>query len=468
MKIGKIRRKIAVLFVFVLTSGLCACSAESGQTAAEEAAVLPEPEPVAPDEEPYTGNGSVWCSALFETPSTVYHNDLAIVAAEMCSEAADKPDERITSLYSDYGLYALKSEYYVTDETSGAKALFGGGAFSIGQDTLYIDGVDTAVLVITVRGSVTPGEYVGDWLKGEEQSFLGRNVWNNVYDFEEKVWKGITDYTDQYPAIKTKENLKVLITGHSLGGAAACMVGARLTEEAENNGLWASNASKEDIYVYTFGAIKTLTTEENVSEGYENIHNIYNYYDSFGPNGNQRRFNASSPNAKFGHTELYRLLSDETLTSCYSHFMDNYKSALKKEQEEGGFIELACAGKGGTHQEEETETLTEEELPAEEGAGEAAADSPVDDFVIEGKWKSIGESGFGQAQPGAIVAFDGIHCNFYSPQDTYAFYQEDGKWRLDCTSFLFSETLIFDVEIIDRDTVNLYYGSTCTSLKRVE
>lgn len=67
----------------------------------------------------------------------------------------------------------------------------------------------------------------------------------------------------------------------------------------------------------------------------------------------------------------------------------------------------------------------------------------IDHFVIEGSWLSVGSSGFGQAQPGMTVTFDGTHCNFFSPHDTYAFYQDDGQWKLDCTSFLFSETLTF-------------------------
>ena len=35
-------------------------------------------------------------------------------------------------------------------------------------------------------------------------------------------------------------------------------------------------------------------------------------------------------------------------------------------------------------------------------------------FAIEGKWKSVGNTGFGQAQPGSIVNFNGTNCNFFS------------------------------------------------------
>ena len=91
----------------------------------------------------------------------------------------------------------------------------------------------------------------------------------------------------------------------------------------------------------------------------------------------------------------------------------------------------------------------------------------ADDFVIEGSWLSVGSGGFGQAQPGMTVTFDGTHCNYYSPKDTYAFYQDDGQWKLDCTSFLFSETLTFKVEVIDANSINVYYGSNRTELSRI-
>ena len=93
---------------------------------------------------------------------------------------------------------------------------------------------------------------------------------------------------------------------------------------------------------------------------------------------------------------------------------------------------------------------------------------PLQDFNIIGSWKSIGDNGFGQAQPGSIVTFDGEHCDFYSPNDTYSLYQYDGKIQLECTSMIFSETLKFDVIIIDDSNIQIQYGSTTTKLKRLD
>lgn len=154
--------------------------------------------------------------------------------------------------------YSLKAcEYYNFDGTGVFSA---GGAFAIGQDMLTINDVNTAILVIAARGTVNPQEMIGDYFKGGEDDFLNAKVWHNVYDFEEKIWDGLDDYLAKYPVIKSKENLKILVTGHSLGGAAANMVGARFTNGVGSGEWWGSSVAKDDIYVYTYGAIEVLTT----------------------------------------------------------------------------------------------------------------------------------------------------------------------------------------------------------------
>lgn len=457
---------ISIVLSFFMCVALCSC----GDKSSVPAVVIDDGTET--DEYVYTGNGtSAWCSSLLEGPATDYNNKLAIVAAEM-SDAAENDngdDKTIRGKFSEYSLYAC--EYYNFDGTSLFSA---GGAFAIGQDTLTINGVNTTVLVVVARGTKNLQESIGDLFKGGEDDFLNTKVWNNVYDFEKKILNGVNDYITKYPAIRSAEHLKILVTGHSLGGAAANMFGARLTYGVGSGEWWGSKLSKDDIYVYTFGAIKVLTTEDNVNVGYENIHNIYNYYDSYGPNGNQKGTNASSPNAKFGHTEVFTFINREEtgptiFDSCNNHIMSAYQDALKAVEEGSGSINLACSGWAEPPLGEPDVGI--EITPEAQGPTEPPAkyeDVPaIDSFTIEGSWKSVGSYGFGQAQPGAIVAFDGTHCNFFSPYDTYALYQDDGQWKLDCTSFLFSETLTFKIEIIDADSINVYYGSNCTELSRI-
>lgn len=448
------KKTLLFLMLLLMFFALCSCNNEEDFITGANASSIKEKNYAEPEEDPYvyTGNGSDWKSELFEKPSTQYSDGLALVAAKICegTENEEGNNESIKQLFSEYSLYACEYKNF-----DGNGIFSGGGAFAIGQDTLTVNGVNTAILVIAARGTINAQEAIGDYFHGGEDDFLGMKVYHNVYDFEEKIWKGIDEYIAKYPAIKSTENLKVLIAGHSLGGAAANLVGARFTQGIGDNEWWSDKVSQEDIYVYTYGAIKALTTDENVSDGYENIHNIYNKYDSFGPYGNLGSLRVSSPNAKFGHTDIFDDIKKEEGTleiTTANHNMPTYIDALEK-----GFVSCSI---DNLLDAEITTNVTEEKDSDYQYAGSA-------DFSIEGKWKSIGEYGFGQAQPGAIVAFDGVNCNFYSPSDTYAFYQENGKWRLDCTDFLFAETVCFTVEIIDNDNIHIYYDSSVTELKRV-
>ena len=89
-------------------------------------------------------------------------------------------------------------------------------------------------------------------------------------------------------------------------------------------------------------------------------------------------------------------------------------------------------------------------------------------FEIAGKWKNTGSDGFGQAQPGAIIVFDGTNCNFYSPSDTYAFYKDGNRYILDLTSFLFGENLSFNVNVKDKDHIEISDGDWVVEMTRVQ
>lgn len=61
------------------------------------------------------------------------------------------------------------------------------------------------------------------------------------------------------------------------------------------------------------------------------------------------------------------------------------------------------------------------------------------------------------------MVFDGNNCNFYSPNDTHAFYKEDDRYILDITSVL-GESLSQTVNIIDDDNIEI----AGASLERIE
>lgn len=431
---------------------LCACDGQSATTAVTEG------NNVVMDGEGYIENGSVWSSELFENPSTDFDNNLALAAAEMSDKAEDYTGLEIKKLFSQYGISNCETYNYEYRGT---------GAFAIGYDTLPIKGNDTMILIIVARGTKRLEEMTGDALKGEPQDFLDQTVCGNVYDFEEQIWDGIDDYLEKHPELMNAERMKILITGHSLGGAAANMTAARFTRFAEWGGWWSDFAGKDDIYAYTFSAITVLDTEENVSDGYENIHNVYNFYDTFGPNGSMSFSYLSDvfgiqrislPNAKFGHTELYSWDEEQgskegETSSAANH--TNYKKALEKFREDPTFIDLACRRSDSELSQKET------------GVGDLAEDEGGSEF-IKGTWKNVGTTTFGQAQSGSIIVFDDTHCNYYSPKDTYEVYrEEDGQWSLYCVSLIFNEALRFRMDIINDDTIDIYYGSEAVRLERV-
>ena len=90
-----------------------------------------------------------------------------------------------------------------------------------------------------------------------------------------------------------------------------------------------------------------------------------------------------------------------------------------------------------------------------------------DEFSIEGKWKNVGPYTYGQAQKGAILVFDGEHCNLVSPSDTYAFYKDGDDFRLDCTTVGFSDTMSFAVRILNDKNIDIINGSNIIELARV-
>lgn len=87
-----------------------------------------------------------------------------------------------------------------------------------------------------------------------------------------------------------------------------------------------------------------------------------------------------------------------------------------------------------------------------------------DEFYIEGKWRSVGDEGFGQAQPGAIVVFDGKNCNLLSPNDTYSLSNDNGEYKLYVTGLL-GGNVTFNITLEDNDHIIL---NDKTELERIE
>lgn len=302
------------------------------------------------------GSASVF-AGLLKNGSTEFNPDLAKVCAEM-SEATEIGQWKIEEVYRKYGLGEIEPHNFTEDS-----------AFCFSYTMLNINGEQTPFLVITTRGTSTVSEGVGDFFHGNfigndiylktlsdiqemldftglsehlgipeirefrnrhvSPRYMGYELYLNVNEYVDLIWDGIRDYVEAYPELTDSEHIKILITGHSLGGAAANLLAARFTRFSELDGTewWAQSTSKDDIYCYTFGAIDVLTQRINITDGYENIHNIYNFLDSFNCVGGHALggLNVSSPVSLFGHTDLF--LYDFTLENLGSMDQDSKKYA---------------------------------------------------------------------------------------------------------------------------------------------
>ena len=278
---------------------------------------------------------------LFSESSTVYKRELALLSGVLsaAAEGADSKDgdflvkayqalgfdDKNISLYSypesQYNQNEIKrdGEEYAKDDNL---------AFSIAHKPITVDGETINLVVINARGSMTTWEFAMDRLTNASKNFYGYAAYDIVYDFEEDIFHGLCDYVDRHEELQDGR-LKFLVVGHSLGGAAANLVAAKLTKYSSSS--W---ASKDDIYCYTYGAIDSIVNR-NVQDGFENIHNIYNFYDTFGPYGGRKYITAmgNSIYSKFGHIDLFAIdyrseFLDYTAKRSVNHNIESYIKSI--------------------------------------------------------------------------------------------------------------------------------------------
>lgn len=254
-------------------------------------------------------------------PSTASNRDLALLSGVLSWAVyndAERPSMR--SVFSSLG---IQSDDMYESSTNNYR-------YAIAKRKIFVDGEIANLLIVVARGTKTDNEKLDDIFTQANSYFFGYNAYDIVFDFEkDKIMAGVNSFVANHPEIEQMP-LKVLITGHSLGGAAANLLGARFTKFSEDGSWWAPLLSKDDIYVYTFASIDSIQSDHVIDDGYENIHNIYNYHDTYGPHGWTAPTAAGhSGHGKFGHIDLFYLDVDHgALYSYGDHMMDVYLDAV--------------------------------------------------------------------------------------------------------------------------------------------
>ena len=302
----------------------------------------------------------LWGPALFEVPSTQLYrssilssesanHNLAMLSGCLCLNATNA--DYLWQAYLDLGFKAENIYFYSYPESehNRSEAERNGRkfaddkhlAFSIATLSMIIGGEESDVLVIVPRGTVTNWEGFRDGTCSANKEFYGYTAWDWIYEFEEDIFAGLEDFYRDHSWLGGERPLKILVAGHSLGGAAANLVAAKLTLECGNNYWYARGVTQNDIYAYTFGAIDSISDtrykgeriQVPVSDNFSNIINIYNYLDTFGPDG--RKFFTAKGNTiygKFGN--FYTFTSDmkgiiSSSADCMTHQIAGYVHAVK-------------------------------------------------------------------------------------------------------------------------------------------
>ncbi|MBQ3330122.1 MAG: hypothetical protein IJG87_02975 [Ruminococcus sp.] len=254
-----------------------------------------------------------WGDALFTVPSfqlidqsmksqNSANYNLAMACGALCTTSYNH--EYLKQAYNDLGFKDKNIFLYSYPDSSLNRndAKRNGGnfaddkdlAFSIATREMENNGEEFDLLAITLRGTNNRHEAIKDGTCNPDKEYYGYIAWDWIYEFEEDVFTGLEDFYAEHSWLGERP-MKILVTGYSLGGAGADLVAAKLNYEADTDRWFAKNTDKDDIYAYTFGAIDALSIEESrdnlrqtvvfpVKEGFENIINIYNLLDTFGPN----------------------------------------------------------------------------------------------------------------------------------------------------------------------------------------
>lgn len=305
------------------------------------------------DDDPCKGKAEVYIGKQMFSGynATKYNKEIATLSAALCAAASDGGEG---SKYFGQGHYIVPA-YKALGVKDKDISLLSYPDSSFNEDSLdFTDDNDFAfsiamkdldgekLIMITLRGTETSYEAVyidalADSIFGGTTNYYGYKAYDKFLEYADDVKTGIGFFVNKHKnELSSADSVKILLTGHSLGGAAANLMGASLDNELPE-GLTNKDVN---VFVYTFGALNSI--ESNCTQKkYSNIWNIFNYYDTFGPYGPgiQIGFNNVKPTKgdktiyhKFGnivpfkkdYTSVFEHNDDYT-----NHVMAGYYAAVK-------------------------------------------------------------------------------------------------------------------------------------------
>ena len=284
------------------------------------------PEKIPGKREPVTiqryGTSAVVDEDLFAADPTDFDPNLAKLCA-ILSTAAEKSPKDLTDTLEEMQMDAVTCCNLEHDQNLGC---------AVAHTTMFLNGRDTTVLFIVARGSVTDEEFFLDAFTYNAMFSDKYRSYSVVTLFQEQLARVLQSHADAHHLNLRETPLQIVVTGHSLGGAAANLMGADLFL---NSRKW-GDIGYENLSVYTFGSIDSLRKGGDISlpvmANFEAFHNVYNEQDTFGPNGRLiATARGNSGVGRFGHLDLFSLDLETSPTGSANHNMECYLQALNQD-----------------------------------------------------------------------------------------------------------------------------------------
>lgn len=201
---------------------------------------------------------------IFNQDSAEYHKDIAEVAVALSSSAYNGSRDAGYYINSAYRQLGFKSENIEIYGYPSEDYSFSIASRETGKNTL---------LAITLKGNSGQSDFYNDIQKDFSQPFMNSMTNPDYYNFYIIVKDSLDEYISNHSEIlNSAQNgkLRVLISGHSIGGAVASLLGAGI-----NNPDSMLKISPDNVFVYTFGSPCVYNSEVVC----DNIINVMNESD---------------------------------------------------------------------------------------------------------------------------------------------------------------------------------------------
>ena len=257
-------------------------------------------------------NGGVDCEFYESMFDFNYSQELMLLSSALSASA-------YKGRYSDG--YYIESAYKFLGFDRDYISLYGYDTDDRCFSLAYTELGSTPLLARTFKGNTGISDYLSEL--SEE----------NYYDFYRTAQTAIDDYFSSHPEIKT-DSLKLLITGHGIGGAVAQITGSQLIESG--------HFDEKNIIVYTFDCPNI--SAEMPEKNYSSFYNLLNSkaLESFVPFGMRYGTDFFFKNGEWGERNCD---PDIFISAVENSELENYSYNLFSFSENSADIQVCENGK---------------------------------------------------------------------------------------------------------------------------